>query len=91
LTQKIARQPTEAIRAPPTIGPSLMPNTLPQIPIARARSAASVKVLLTIDSATGLSIDPPIACSTRNATSQSSPGARLHSREPIRKLASVRV
>jgi hypothetical protein len=55
LTQKIARQPTEAIRAPPRIGPRgrLRPNTLPQIPIARARSAGSVKVLVMIDSATG--------------------------------------
>ena len=84
LTQKIPRQPTDAISAPPRTGPSarLTPNTLPQIPIARARSAGSVKVLLMIDNATGLSIDPPIACSTRNATSQPSPGARLHSSEP---------
>jgi hypothetical protein len=84
LTQKIPRQPTDAIRTPPSTGPRamLMPNTLPQTPIARARSAGSVKVLVTMDSATGLSIDPPTACSTRNATSHPSAGATLHSREP---------
>ena len=41
-----------------------------------------------IDSATGLSIDPPTACSMRNATSQPSPGARLHNSEPRVKSAS---
>jgi len=41
----------------------------------------SVNVLLTLDSARGLSIDPPIACHARNATSQRWPGARLHSGE----------
>src|SRR3982751_4671541 len=34
-----------------------------------------------IDIATGLSIDPPTACSARNATSHSTVGARLHSSE----------
>ena len=84
LTQKIPRQPTEATSAPPTTGPSAMlkPNTLPHRPIARARSAGSVNVFVTIDIATGLSIDPPSACSIRNATSQPRPGARLQSSEP---------
>ena len=39
-------------------------------------------------SATGFSIDPPTACSIRNATSQPSPGARLHSSEPTVNSAS---
>ena len=83
-TQKIPRQPTDVTRTPPAIGPSAMatPQTAPQIPMARARSAGSVKVFVMIDIATGLSIDPPSACSIRNATSQPRPGARLHSSEP---------
>jgi hypothetical protein len=35
-----------------------------------------------IDMATGLSIEPPTACSIRNATSQPRPGARLQASEP---------
>ena len=68
---------------PPTIGPSAieMPNTAPQTPTACARSRGSVKVLVMIDIATGFSIEPPTACSTRNATSSSTLGARLHSSE----------
>ncbi len=83
-TQKTPRQPTDETRAPPAIGPSamLMPNTLPHTPIARARCEGSVKVFAMIDMATGFSIDPPSACSIRNATSQPRPGARLHSSEP---------
>src|SRR5216683_3225214 len=89
-TQKIPRQPTEAISAPPTTGPSarLTPKVPPHRPIARARSARSVNVLTMMDIATGLSIEPPIACSIRNATSQPRPGARLHSSEPRVNAAS---
>jgi hypothetical protein len=39
----------------------LSPNTPPYTPMARARSPGSVKVLVMIDIATGLSIDPPTA------------------------------
>ena len=56
-----------------------MPNPAPQIPTACARSRGSVNVLVMIDIATGLSIEPPTAWSTRNATSASTLGARLHS------------
>ena len=84
LTQKMPRQPTESTSAPPATGPSatLRPNTPPQTPIARARSAGSVNVLAIMDIATGLSIDPPTAWIIRNAISQPRPGARLHSSEP---------
>ena len=58
-----------------------MPNTAPQTPTACARSRGSVKVLVMIDIATGFSIEPPTACSTRNATSRPTLGARLHSSE----------
>ncbi len=52
------------------------------MPIALARARRSVKVLLTIDSATGLSIDPPRACRQRKATSAVTLVARLHSSDP---------
>ena len=83
LTQKMLRQPSVPVSIPPRTGPSAMltPNMLIQIPIAQARSARSLKTLEMIETATGLSIDPPIACSTRNATSQPRSGATEHSAE----------
>ena len=60
----------------------LSPNTAPQIPIARARSLGSSNVLRMIDMATGLSIEPPTACSTRAAISSPSEGASPQSSEP---------
>ena len=89
-TQKIDRQSADETAAPPTIGPSAieMPNSAPQTPTACARSRGSVNVLVMIDIATGLSIEPPTACSTRNATSNSTLGARLHSNDAIEKTAS---
>src|SRR5262249_17745149 len=90
LIQKIERQPTEDTRAPPTTGPSAIeiPNTDPHTPTACARSRGSVNVLAMIDIATGLSIEPPTACSTRNATTSSTFGARLHSSEADENTAS---
>ena len=83
MIQKIGRQPNASTIVPPTIGPSAieMPNTAPQMPTACARSRGSVNVLAMIDIATGLSIEPPTACRTRNATSSSTFGARLQSSE----------
>ena len=46
-------------------------------PIAGARSRGSVKTLVMIDIATGLSIEPPSACSIRKAISHPTEGARL--------------
>ncbi len=40
-----------------------------------------------MDIATGLSMDPPTACTMRNAISQPRLGARLHSPEPTVKTA----
>jgi hypothetical protein len=84
LIQKIEGQPTDSTSAPPTTGPSarLMPTVAPHMPIACARSRASVKTLRMIDIATGLSIEPPIACSMRKTTSQPRLGATLHSSDP---------
>lgn len=50
--------------------------------MARARSRGSVKVLVMIDMATGLSIEPPMACTIRKMTSDSRFGATEQSAEP---------
>ncbi len=60
----------------------LIPITPPHTPIAWARSRGSSKTLRMIDIATGLSIEPPIACSTRAAISMFRLGASAHSSEP---------
>jgi hypothetical protein len=57
------------------------------MPMARARARGSVKTLVMIDIATGLSIEPPSACTIRNATSHPTDGARLHSSDPPTKIA----
>ena len=83
LTQKMLRQPTAAVSTPPKTGPSAMltPNMVTQTPIAQARSARPLNTLEMMETATGLSIDPPIAWSTRNAISQPRLGATEHSAE----------
>ena len=82
--QKMPRQPTEPTRMPPATGPSAMdrPETPSQTPIALARSFGPLNTLVMMPSAAGLSMLPPIPCSTRNAISQVSDGARLQSQEP---------
>ena len=84
LAQKIPRQPTAPTSIPPRTGPSAMdrPNTPSQTPIARARSARPVKVLVMMPRAAGLSIEPPTPCRIRKPIRQPSVGARLHSHEP---------
>ena len=69
-------------------GPSAMltPTTAPQTPIACARSLGSVNVLVMIDMATGLSIEPPMAWTMRNTTSVVRLGARLQRRDPPTKV-----
>ena len=83
LSRKIHSQPAEETSAPPTIGPSAMdaPKTAPHTPTACARSRGSVKVLVMIDMATGLSIEAPTPCRTRKATSSSTVGAMLQRTE----------
>jgi hypothetical protein len=84
LIQKMDCQPALSTSTPPTSGPSAMlrPITPPHTPMALARSRLSVKVLVMIDIATGLSIEPPTACTIRNTISQPALGATLHSSEP---------
>ncbi len=90
LIQKIERHPIPLTSRPPSTGPlaRLSPATDPHRPIAFARPARSVNVLAMIDIATGLSIDPPTACSPRKAISHPSDGARLHSNDPSEKAPS---
>ena len=52
------------------------------MPRAWARSFGSWNVFLTIDSETGVSIDPPRPCSMRSAMSDPVLGASEHSSEP---------
>ena len=89
LTRNTARQPTESTSAPPSTGPSamLIPIIPPHTPIAWARSRGSSNTLRMIDIATGLSIEPPIACSTRAAISVPRLGATAHSSEPSENSA----
>ncbi len=90
LIQNTDRQPMDSMSRPPTIGPSAieMPTTPPQMPIARARSTGPVKICEMIDSATGLSIDPPMPCRNRAPISVSMVGARLHTSDPSAKSVS---
>jgi hypothetical protein len=64
-------------------GPAAMviPIADPHTPTARARSRRSVNTLTMIDSAAGLSIEPPTACRPRNAISHPVLGARPQRRE----------
>ena len=90
MTRNTARHELICTSTPPSTGPSAIetPNTAPQTPIAIARSRASTNTLRMIDIATGLSIEPPIACSTRAAISMPSDGASAHSSEPSENSAS---
>jgi hypothetical protein len=90
LIQNTPRQPVESTSAPPTTGPRAIdrPNTLPHTPIAFARSLGSVNTFVMIDMATGLSMEPPTACSARNAMRAPRVGARLQASEPSVNSAS---
>ena len=90
LIQKIERHPIPLTSRPPSTGPlaRLSPATDPHRPIAFARPARSVNVPAMIDIATGLSIDPPTACSPRKAISHPSDGARLQASDPSENSAS---
>ena len=90
LIQKMERHPTVPTRRPPTTGPSAMltPTTAAHTPTACARSFASVNVLVMMDIATGLSIDPPTAWTMRKTTRRVRLGARLQRREPAENTSS---
>src|SRR5215831_20978002 len=83
LAQKTDRHPASPVRAPPTTGPRarLRPNTPSHTPMARARLAGVVNVLVMMPSAAGLSMAAPTPCMTRKVISHPRLGARLHSHE----------
>jgi hypothetical protein len=83
LTQNTDRQPIPLTSRPPSTGPAAMvtPIADPHTPTALARSRRSVNTLTMIDSATGLSIEPPTACRPRKAISHPALGARPQRRE----------
>ncbi len=56
--------------------------------MAWARSRGMVKVLVMIDMATGLSIDPPTAWTMRKTMSRVRLGAKLQRSEPAEKVMS---
>ena len=89
LIQKIERHPAEVTSSPPMTGPRarLTPTTAPQTPMACARSRGWVNVLVMIDMATGLSIEPPTAWTMRKTTSVVRFGARLHRNDPATKVS----
>ena len=76
LSQKIDRQPVAETSTPPTTGPQAVatPKMPDQMPMAWARSLGSWNVLRTIDSETGVSIDPPMAL--QHAQRDERPGVR---------------
>jgi hypothetical protein len=71
LTRKIQGHPIVCVRTPPSRTPMEAPpeTTKAQMPIALARSAGSVKVVMMIESAAGAMIAPPTPCNARAATS----------------------
>lgn len=87
LTQKMSRQPIEVTRSPPTTGPRsrLIPSPRPKRRSPAPRSRGSVKVVVMFDIAMGVSIEPPIPCNMRRATSIVRLGARLQSQGPTEK------
>ena len=64
------------------------PTTAAQTPMAWARSRGMVKVLVMIDMATGLSIDPPTAWTMRKTIRSVRLGAKLHRSDPAEKVSS---
>lgn len=69
--KKIIGHPIVCVRTPPSRTPTEAPPliTNAQMPIARARSEGSVKVVMMIASAAGAMMAPPTPCKARAATS----------------------
>ena len=89
LTQKIARQESASIRAPPPAGPSTVaiPVQAVQVPTALPRAAPS-KVAATIASEPGTSSAPATPCSARAPIRSSTEGATAQSTEVAPKATS---
>ena len=78
LTNSTHCQPSVSVSTPPSSTPAAPPEpaTAPQTPSALLRSAPSLKVVVTIDSAAGESSAAPRPCTARAAISQASVCAR---------------
>ncbi len=89
LTQKIARQESSPIRAPPPAGPSTVaiPVQAVQVPTALPR-ASPEKVAATIASEPGTSSAPATPCRARAPTRNSSEGATAQRAEQAPKAIS---
>ena len=89
LIQKMLCQPKLSTSQPPTSGPmaSERPDTPAQMPMARARSRASGKVLVRIDRVLGIIIAPPTPWNRRAAISTDVDGARAQAMDPAVKRA----
>ena len=93
LTRKIQFQAKRSVSTPPSSTPAVPPpeSTKPKIPIAFARSAGSVKIVMINESATTETIAPPKPCTalatTRNSSEPASPHASdvsVNSASPMR-------
>jgi hypothetical protein len=71
LTQSTHSQPSPSVRMPPSRTPAAPPEpaTAPHTPSALLRSAPSLKVVVTIESAAGEMIAAPRPCAARAAIS----------------------
>ena len=80
LARKIARQPTDATRMPPTTGPLARPtpDMAPQTASARRRACGSVKVWAIRASEQGINQAAPMPCATRAAIRNATEFAPAH-------------
>ena len=88
-TKKIQGHPIVCVSTPPSRTPMEAPPemTKPQMPIARARSLGSLKVVMMMERAAGAMTAPPTPCKARAATSTAWLPASPHSSEAKVKRA----
>ena len=87
LTNRTHSQPAHSVSMPPISTPAAppAPASAPQMPSALLRSAPSVNVVVTIDSAAGETIAAPRPCTPRAAISQPSRVAKPPASEAAEK------
>ena len=83
LTRKIQFQLSRSVRTPPSSTPAVPPpeRTKPKMPIAFARSAGSVNMIIVSESATTDTTAPPRPCTARAPTRNSCEPARPQASE----------
>ena len=89
-TRKIQFQANRSVSTPPSSTPAVPPpeSTKPKMPIAFARSAGSVKIVMIRERATTETIAPPKPCSALAATRKPCELARPQASESVVKIAS---